>query len=85
MGTPTGVIGGADRRQRPGTRSACPPAGLGVPRSPGDAAQHHGTGHGTAAHQQPSPHGGRRRGELGRLLQLAARKAEPRGEAAVCR
>lgn len=34
------------------------PAGRRVRRSPGDAAEHHGTGHGAAAGQEPPPHGG---------------------------
>lgn len=54
--------------------------GTGAPRSPGDTAQHHGTGHGAAAGQEPPPHGGRGGGR-GRPLQQPARKAPVRREA----
>lgn len=50
------------------------PVGRGTLRSPGDATQHHCTGHGTAAGQKPSPDGGRGGGR-GRLLQEPPRKA----------
>lgn len=54
----------------------------GAPRSPGDAAQHHGTGHGAATGQEPSPHGARRgRGGRGRLLQEPPLEAALWGEA----
>lgn len=55
------------------------PAGRGVRRSPGDAAEHHGTGHGAAAGQEPPPHGGGGRGGGCRLLQEPPRRR--RGEA----
>lgn len=55
------------------------PAGRRVRRSPGDAAEHHGTGHGAAAGQEPPPHGGGGRGGGCRLLQEPPRRR--RGEA----